>query len=389
MAVDVTSVNNLRACSQAITQSAAFTTLYNVSSNTFFSYNSHWTDANTWSDVIPAAPTGGTVLCVGCMRVGTDSYLRCGASCSWTVPAGVTTALFELWGPGGGTMPGCCCSIQPFGFTGEYTAICRPVQAGDVYFLNAGCSYCCYAGSAAVPGICGACTYVCQCGASASTGCGCFYNGIIYARSGRSDWFYNRIHLALHGSPYMNCMGPGSNLQTLFKGPGSCSACEACCYYREGFFETFLGNAMYICGCGESCFNTSTVTYGTVPSVPLYNYCLTSICQINGDFCLNCTGVRYNAIKIPSRSPEFCFSGGTLCGYVKHPAIPGFANSSQCCVSWSSLQSTFGGALCSPINGNNYLTAPGSGGNMVYTVGGCNSNCGDAGRGGMVRVTYC
>jgi hypothetical protein len=111
-------------------------------------------------------------------------------------------------------------------------------------------------------------------------------------------------------------------------------------------------------------------------------------CTFNGHAVLASGEIR-KAIGVPSRSSEFCITTGSLCGYVKHPPIPGFANTSQCRVSWTSTQTTFGGALCSPINANNYLTAPGSGGNMVYTVGGCNSNCGDAGRGGMVRITYC
>lgn len=383
MSIDVINVNNLRACSAGFVTCATELTC-------LAAMNSLWgTDTTSWDSTIPAAPTGGTVLCVGCMRVGTDTLLRCGATCSWTVPAGVTRALFELWGPGGGTMPGCCCAIMGFGFTGEYVAICRPVQEGATYFLNAGCANCCYACQGVSSGLCGSCTYVCQCGANTSSGCGCFLNGLVTARSGRGNWYYNRIISGLYGTPYCNLLvaGGGTNY-TNIRAPFSCSQLTASVYYGSPFYMSGIG--IGICSCGESCMGSSQCTAGVIPSVPLFNHSVAPItCADPGNYCLNCTGQRYNGVFIPSRSPEMCITGGSLCGYIKHPAIPGFANTSQCCVSWTSTQSTFGGALCSPINGNNYLTAPGSGGNMVYTVGGCNSNCGDAGRGGMVRVTFC
>ena len=395
--VDVVQVNNLRNCTyNQLGGNTTYAGAVTAGSNTYYNYWDYVANTSSWDSVIPAAPTGGTVLCVGCMRCGTDTYLRCGASCTWTVPAGVTVALFELWGPGAGTMPGCCCSIQPFGATGEYYAICRPVQAGTVYQLNAGCAYCCYNCQGIAPGLCGSCTYVCQCGASPSTGCGCFFGGIISARSGFANFPYSRIKNAFWGINGGYCTTFDVNF---FATPQVCSSNATATVYYSYFhcasgltslYNTSAGQCtIAMCSCGESCFGTATCTYGVVPSVPLNRVnCCFWTCTLC-DFCLNCTGVRYQGILIPSRSSEFCFTNGSLCGYVKHPAIPGYANVSQCCVSWSSTQATFGGYLCSPLQGSNYLYAPGSGGNMVYTVAGCNSNCGDSGRGGMVRVTYC
>ena len=364
MAIDVLTVNRIRTdsnTSNARINIGAISTATTGVSN-YVCYNNIHNNPDYWNTYFPASPVGGTVLCVGCMRVGTDSVLRCGATCTWTVPAGVTVAKFEIWGPGAGTYPGCCCSIQPFGATGAYATICMPVTAGWDYTLCAGCSLCCYICNGLGPMTRG----------SASSVAGCLLTNFC----------------ALAG---LACR-PYSCMNALQRGYTFCFSCfmfnEAInrCPYADFFCGMGSDTYMYgicLCSFGESCFNTSTTTNAVVDSL--------SDCVCGGFYghATLATGEIRKAIGVPSRYPEFCFSGGTQCGYVKHPPIPGFANTSQCCVSWSSVQTTFGGYNCSPLAGFNYLTAPGSGGNMVYTVGGCNSNCGDAGRGGMVRVTYC
>jgi hypothetical protein len=89
----------------------------------------------------------------------TSGTFRCGASCSWTVPAGVTSVQFQLWGVGSGSGSNCCCGGAPFGITGGYMLSTVPVSAGQVFTLCAGCSYCCYA-SQTTPGIQGTATYI-------------------------------------------------------------------------------------------------------------------------------------------------------------------------------------------------------------------------------------
>ena len=73
------------------------------------------------------------------------SYWRCDSSCTWTVPAGVTNVQFQIWAPGGGTSGQCCCGGAPFGPSGAYMLAKMNVTAGEVYTLCAGCAYCCYA----------------------------------------------------------------------------------------------------------------------------------------------------------------------------------------------------------------------------------------------------
>jgi hypothetical protein len=73
------------------------------------------------------------------------SYWRCDAGCTWTVPAGVTSVQFQIWGPGGGTSSQCCCGGAPFGPSGAYMLTKMDVTAGAVYTLCAGCAYCCWA----------------------------------------------------------------------------------------------------------------------------------------------------------------------------------------------------------------------------------------------------
>ncbi len=82
--------------------------------------------------------TGGFKVCE------TSNYRRCDASCSWTVPGGVTCARFQIWGAGGGSGSGCCCGGSPNGGSGAYASVIMPVTSGSTYTLCAGCAYCCY-----------------------------------------------------------------------------------------------------------------------------------------------------------------------------------------------------------------------------------------------------
>ena len=69
--------------------------------------------------------------------------LQAGASCVWTVPAGVSEAQFQIWGAGG-TGTGCsgsCCSFGLPGGSGEYTYVRMAVSPGEIYTLCAGGAY--------------------------------------------------------------------------------------------------------------------------------------------------------------------------------------------------------------------------------------------------------
>lgn len=75
----------------------------------------------------------------------TDHYIdqAIGAECVWTVPAGVTSVTFELWGGGGGGPAARCCSgpVNPGG-GGSYAIRTIPTTEGCVYTICAGASSC-------------------------------------------------------------------------------------------------------------------------------------------------------------------------------------------------------------------------------------------------------
>ena len=60
--------------------------------------------------------------------------------CQWTVPSGVTTATFEIWGGGGAGGPKCCCycGASMGGAAGGYSIKTITVSAGSQYTLCAG-----------------------------------------------------------------------------------------------------------------------------------------------------------------------------------------------------------------------------------------------------------
>lgn len=94
-------------------------------------------------------------------KTKTDVFKTPGAQ-TWTVPAGVTCATFELVGSGGGGGAKCCCDCYHQGIGGSggnFIAMTIPVTPGDSYSLcvppggmvNAvggeGSHWCCYGGS--------------------------------------------------------------------------------------------------------------------------------------------------------------------------------------------------------------------------------------------------
>jgi hypothetical protein len=69
-----------------------------------------------------------------------------GALCSWTVPDGVTSVTFELWGAGGSGSGGNCMQAVRSPGSGGYAIRTVETQAGCVYTICAGgssCGCCC------------------------------------------------------------------------------------------------------------------------------------------------------------------------------------------------------------------------------------------------------
>ena len=85
--------------------------------------------------------------------------------CQWTVPSGITTVTFEIWGAGGSGGTHCCCycSMSTAGAGGGYSLVTIAVTAGNAYTICAGGSggsalYC--AASGTVTGCHGCPSYV-------------------------------------------------------------------------------------------------------------------------------------------------------------------------------------------------------------------------------------
>ena len=104
-----------------------------------------WCMIPTTMGACPVCPNGGTAFTNGFKVCDTTGYYRCGANCTWTVPSGVTCARFQIWGAGGGSPESRCCGFVPPASSGAYASVIIPVSSGNNYTLCAGCAYCCYA----------------------------------------------------------------------------------------------------------------------------------------------------------------------------------------------------------------------------------------------------
>jgi hypothetical protein len=128
-----------------------------------------------------------------------DSYKRCGASCTWTVPAGVERVTYQMWGAGTGSASICCCGGSPYGTNGSFAIGEFDVVQGDILCMCSACAYCCYA-EQTTPGQAVAAT----CLTAQSAGGGF----VICAPSGPNPHIC-RWHCALSNqglSPYPGCM---------------------------------------------------------------------------------------------------------------------------------------------------------------------------------------
>ena len=277
---------------------------------------------------------------VGCLCVydSSSSYLRCGVCCQWTVPAGATKAQFQLWGAGGGTANGRCCAGNSFGSTGAYATTIIDVTPGDSYTLCAGCAYCCYA---------------CCSAQMTQTGCQSFVTG-------------NNLSglCAMGGHSRVSC--------TMKQLHGS----SDCCKWRGEGSST--GSGPCICENGSwYCFDNSCATCGIIPFV--------------GDSEQTFAGSATDSkvYGIPSIMGGGCLDRNNY-GYHTHPPVISPCHTVQpdsCCCQTFTSGSCCGGCRCQANTG--VLCYPGAGGFGTHMMGGSTAWRGDAGRGGMVRVTWC
>lgn len=299
--------------------------------------NCPWLSA-LWQGYLPsliASPTG--TLCV----LDSNSELTAGACCLWTVPAATTRAVFQIWGAGAGTGSPVCCGGAPYGQNGAYTVASIPVTAGSQFTLCAGAADTCRSPP------CGFQTAPPQACKSFVTGTGlCNFcaEGACY---NINRWI---CMLGLTGqkftSPCFSSAGSCTCCNGSFTCDASCATCGVIGYTKDTLI-TWYGCATNslgaVCGLpamwGQAYVDTNS--YGYYTSAPIVGICHTNPLAPDGvGFCTT-------------------FTSGTLC-----------ANSTRCAS--ASLR-----------------CFPGLGGYPSRAMGGSVSICGDLGRAGMVRVTWC
>lgn len=290
-------------------------------------------DWETYLKPLVKTHTNGFKVC------DTSGYWRCGSSCNWTVPAGVTSVQFQLWGPGGGNSGQCCCGGTPFGPTGSYMVSTVPVTPGQIYCLCSGCAYCCYADQSAASGV-GSPTWICGsngysvCAEGACT-CFCCWNAAVLGSSTNCGFMLPNID------------GCAAN---------QCSGWNFC--WDSGNDNTVVPHAF------------GAETWRVINAAGSVNYGLPVI---------------YPGIVIGS---DHSTPGN---GWMISAPVFGF-EACTCC--WGNCTMSNFGSMCNGYGGCYYQAAsgfqqiPAVGGFGGYVCGGYSVMCGDAGGMGMICVSY-
>jgi hypothetical protein len=340
---------------------------------------------DNWAELVPklddtGLPSDTPAGTSGVFCVWDPTYNRCQSTCTWTVPAGVTKAGFQLWGGGGGSAGGCCCGGHPGGSTGEFVSVVMDVNPGDVYILCNTCNYCCTGRRGGIqidaalacitgPGI------TCL---RADGGCGTLC-------SWSCSWVNTDSNRQIAG------YSPTAISYDCFDRAGSYMTGSTLCFNRWIYPSSKALRGSEFCNSGyDYCFTNSCQTDGEIPWIA--SHCTrtpTVIDEARNPLC-GWIPRRWNAMCYDTNhygyliyAPTVCFgpSGATT---QKHPG-------SDCCTTYDS--GTCCGSLCSTASQGG-LTAPfgcmpGHGSVYTHSMGGSNNVCGDTGRGAAIRVTYC
>jgi hypothetical protein len=116
-------------------------------------------DCQSWASIPTIVALDGFKVCDASGSEAANQ-MRCGATCSWVVPPGVTTARFQAWGAGAGSHNMCCCGGGMWGGSGAYASVILPVTPGATYTICSGCAYCCMMRSEGPTGGAGSPSYV-------------------------------------------------------------------------------------------------------------------------------------------------------------------------------------------------------------------------------------
>jgi len=270
---------------------------------------------------------------------------RCGADCTWTVPAGTNKAMFQIWGAGANTMPGCCCGGSEYGANGAYAVAIADVCPGATYVLCSACAQCCHPGRGV-----GACTHC----ASTVTG--------------------------MAGTDYEVCMCAFGGCSGVFRHIQVLSG-ASCCRFQA---KTQTASGACICNSGgDYCFASSCATCGEV------EYSVDPDRQFYVS--LGGTQATSNYGGFGSVYPVTCFDTNHYGYKIRPPGIKHdhtqLTGTCDCCSTFSSGQCCGGincGAYCNTCQCEHW----GQGATYAHHMGGANSNCGGQPHPGHVKVSW-
>jgi len=299
-------------------------------------------DPSGWAGIplLDQTAVGSNYVCV---YDNSSGYVRCNASCTWTVPSGASKVQFQIWGAGATGGATQCCGGAPFGQNGSFASVIINACPGCQYTLCAGCAYCCWAQPGESGGSSGQPSYVT--GAGLTNFC---------AMGGCSSLF---CHMgALHNNSYSCCRFHGNDNPQCQSGGCICATNRWWC----------ADNSCASCGlmeyvCGKSKY------YGSVTA------------EFGGAEVLGLPGVYSRA----------CWDTN-IYGYYQAAPMIGIDHTkrtgSDCCMTWTSGECC-GGCKCN--GANSIFCWPGQGHFGVHTMSENTCYYGDSGRGGMVRVSWC
>ena len=301
-----------------------------------------WCLIPTTMGACPLCPDGGTAFTTGFKVCDTTGYYRCGANCTWTVPSGTTCARFQIWGAGGGSNESRCCGFAPSGSSGAYASVIIPVSAGNNYTLCAGCAYCCYAYSDGYNQSRGDTSYVQGTNLSNFCALGGWSGCIFKEQEDRADQFGPKIGQFCYCRYLGGCIcrsGAWVCAEYETQGQG----------YPEGHCSGVLGPWVSRCVCF---YGTSTGGSGVYGHRGMWSY-----------------------ISVDNYMPALGWIS-TMYGYPQY-----------CCGRGGCWVCNSCGGFCQSAWQTGVRPMPGAAGFMTSSCGG-NCTCGDAGRMGMVCVSY-
>tara|TARA_B100000900_G_scaffold118626_1_gene100010 strand:- start:4435 stop:5838 length:1404 start_codon:yes stop_codon:yes gene_type:complete len=268
-------------------------------------------------------------------------------TCTWTVPAGASTAKFQAWGAGKGTNPACCCGGAPFGMTGAYSEIVIKVTPGDTYTVCAGCScskYCC---------------------SNNEPGRGCA-SGV----TGPGICCFNADGAHQNGG---NC-GALNMLRVNFGAGGAC---------RRFQNPWCTDSGPCWCSYSEYCFDNSCATCGQVPVAP--DCCNQNYCSCATSACKEVDGICYGHRGIVGGG---CLDTNNYGWHARPPIIDADDGSHWDCTQGCYCASFSSNCCCGGCNGKDWDWHPGHGGSYTHVMGGNNTHKADTGRAGMVQISW-